>query len=115
MGATGGGQGPRCGAEKGIMYKNDRGLIYSPSDLNAFLENEGITWLDRFNLEYPGELEIEEADEEDELIRRAGYEHENKFLTGIVNNGFDVLRIDREDPAAFEKTLQAMREGRDVI
>jgi predicted RecB family nuclease len=97
------------------MYKSDRGLIYSPSDLNAFLENECVTWLDRFNLEYPGELQADEVDEQDELIRRAGDEHENAFLAGIVDNGSDVLTIDRQDPAAFEKTLQAMREGREVI
>ena len=38
------------------MYRQNNELVYSPSDLNTFLDNECVTWLSRFNLEYPGEL-----------------------------------------------------------
>ena len=97
------------------MYKRDNELTYSPSDLNAFLENECVTWLDRFAIECPGELMADEAGEEDELIRRTGDEHEQRYLRNLVNGGSDVLVIDRNDPEAFAKTVQAMHGGREVI
>ena len=50
------------------MYKNGSDYIYSPSDLIGFLENECVTWLDRYNLEFPGELSEDEPTEEDELV-----------------------------------------------
>lgn len=97
------------------MYKPGNELIYSPSDLNAFLENQCVTWLDRFDIEYPGELKADEPEEEDELIRRTGDEHERSFLAGLVSGGSDVLAIDRDDPDAFAKSVQGMHQGREVI
>jgi predicted RecB family nuclease len=97
------------------MYKRDNELLYSPSDLNAFLENEAVTWLDRLNLECPGELKADEPAEEDALIRRTGDEHEQSFLTGLEGGGSDVAMIGRNDRAAFAKTIHAMRQGREVI
>jgi len=97
------------------MYKRDNELIYSPSDLNAFLENECVTWLNRFNIEYPGDLQVDETSEEGALIWEAGDEHERVYLAGLVNNGSDVLTINRDDPWAFSATLQAMRDGREII
>jgi predicted RecB family nuclease len=97
------------------MYRQNNDLVYSPSDLNAFLDNECVTWLSRFNLEYPGELTANEAAEEDVLIQGAGNEHERTYLAGLVANGADVVVIDREDPGAFLLTLEAMRAGREII
>jgi hypothetical protein len=51
------------------MYKNGSTFRYSPSDLIGFFENEAVTWLDRYNLEFPGELMRDEPTEEDELVR----------------------------------------------
>lgn len=45
------------------MYREDNELVYSPSDLNAFLDNECVTWLSRFNVEFPDELIADEAAE----------------------------------------------------
>jgi uncharacterized protein len=97
------------------MYKRDQELIYSPSDLNAFLENECVTWLDRFNIEHPGELQREETNEEDKLIQRSGDEHERAYLGHLMDIGADVVIINRDDPMAFATTVQAMRQGREVI
>lgn len=97
------------------MYKRDNELIYSPSDLNAFLQNECVTWLDRFDIEHPGELRADEPEEEDELIRHTGEEHERSFLSRLDSGGSDVTAIDRDDPDAFAKTIQAIRQGREVI
>lgn len=97
------------------MYRRGNELVFSPSDLNAFLENECVTWLDRLDIECPGELQADEPGEEDELIRRAGDDHERAHVAGLVNNGSDVQAIDRDDPAAFATTVQAMHDGREVI
>jgi hypothetical protein len=97
------------------MYRQNNELVYSPSDLNAFLDNECVTWLSRFNLEYPGELTANEAAEEDVLIQGAGDEHERTYLAGLVANGADVVVIDREDRDAFLLTMEAMRGGREII
>jgi hypothetical protein len=73
------------------MYKRDNELTYSPSDLNAFLENECVTWLDRFEVEHPGELKADEPEEEDELIRRTGDEHERSFPNVLGRQCFVAL------------------------
>lgn len=52
------------------MYKNGFDYTYSAPDLIAFLENECLTWLDRYNLDFPGELAEDEPAEVDELICR---------------------------------------------
>ncbi len=65
------------------MYRQNNELVYSPSDLNAFLDNECVTWLSRFNLEYPGELTANEAADEDVLIQGAGDEHERTYLVQV--------------------------------
>ena len=39
------------------MRKEEGALIYSPSDLINFIENEFITWMDRYYLEFPGEVQ----------------------------------------------------------
>ena len=95
------------------MYKNGSDYIYSPSDLNAFLENESVTWLDRYNLEFPGKLIRDNPTEEDELVFKSGEEHEARILD-VFRSEMDVAVIDRSE-AAFHKTIAAMREGRQVI
>lgn len=37
------------------MQETQSGYVYSPSDLIAFLENECVTWLDRYDAEFPGD------------------------------------------------------------
>ena len=65
------------------MYKTDAGLRYSASDLISFLTNLDIGWLDRYDLERPGELVRDEGTEEDQLIRDAGDEHEQRSLADL--------------------------------
>ena len=95
------------------MYKISSGYTYSPSDLNAFLENECVTWLDRYNLDFPGELIRDDPSETDELVRKSGDEHETKVLD-LFRSETDVAVIERSD-SALQKTLTAMRQGRQVI
>src|SRR5581483_2133829 len=95
------------------MYKNGSGYTYSPSDLNAFLENECVTWLDRYNLEFPGELTRDEPSEAEELVYKSGEEHEARILD-CFRSETEVAVIERSE-SAFHKTLAAMRQGCQVI
>jgi uncharacterized protein len=96
------------------MYRSGSNYRYSPSDLNAFLENECVTWLDRLALERPGTLERDEASEEQELVRSTGDCHEAQFLDQLRRET-DVAVIDTKDREAAQKTLAAMQAGRAVI
>ncbi len=95
------------------MYKTGSGFLYSPSDLIGFLENESVTWLDRYNIEFPGELSKDEATEEEELVYKSGEEHEARILDSFHSER-DLVVIDRSDNA-LHKTMAAMRQGRQVI
>ena len=45
------------------MYKSETGsLIFSPSDLTKYIESEFVTWMDRYNIEYPGTVQPDEDD-----------------------------------------------------
>jgi predicted RecB family nuclease len=96
------------------MQKIHGSLLYSPSDLNAFLENECITWLDRYDLEYPGELERDVTSEEEELISGAGDEHERRHLARLRAED-EVAIINRDSASAYADTITAMRRGAPVI
>ena len=95
------------------MYKNGSDYTYSRSDLNAFLENKCVTWLDRYNLDFPGELVQDKPTEQDKIVYKSGEEHEARILDSFQSE-MDVAIIDRSD-SAFHKTLAAMRQGRQVI
>ena len=70
------------------MHKDRLRLVYSPSDLNAFLENECITWLDRYDREFPGVLVRDEAtEEEDEVVQGACDVHKWKVLAAFQEQG----------------------------
>ncbi len=97
------------------MKKNGDGrYTYSPSDLNSFLENECITWLDRFNCDFPNRIQKDEPSEEDRLIQTTGIEHEERFLKTLRDEG-GLVTIDPEEKSAFQRTAAAMRDGAPVI
>ncbi|MGC1985672.1 MAG: hypothetical protein WA668_09810, partial [Candidatus Cybelea sp.] len=62
------------------MQRVDGQFVYAASDLNKFLECKRLTELDalvvRNRLEWPDAQEDEQA----ELIRRKGEEHEQRYL-----------------------------------
>jgi hypothetical protein len=64
------------------MQKTSSGYVYSPSDLIAFLENEAVTWLDRYDWEFPGQIHRDEPSEEDRLFQSVGETYE----AGIVDD-----------------------------
>ena len=96
-----------------MQYRNGK-LIFSPTDLIAFVENEHVTWLDRYNLECPGELIRDEAAGDDAMIRSAGDAHERNYVAALASEGRDIVDL-RDTPEAYYATLAAMRDGREVI
>jgi predicted RecB family nuclease len=95
------------------MRKLNGTCIYSPSDLITYLLSEYVSWMDRFHLEFPNTVQPDQDTEEDRILRAKGEEHERVFLKELVCAGHDILDLKgTRDPAA---TLQAMRDGREVI
>ena len=75
------------------MKRENGKLNFSPSDLTRFIESEFITWMDRYDLEYPGEIERDEDDETARLLQRRGIQHEKDFLARLEKEGRDIVDI----------------------
>ena len=54
------------------MQKRGGAWIYSPSDLIQFLENEAVTWFERFDKERPGVLVRDADSASDKLVQLYG-------------------------------------------
>jgi hypothetical protein len=78
------------------MQKTQSGYIYSPSDLIAFLENECVTWLDRYDAEFPGMIHRDEPAEQDWLFQSVGEKYEAGILEDLKTKQ-DVAIIERSD------------------
>jgi len=91
-------------------------ILFSPSDLNAFLECEHLTQLElavaRGALERPAD-ENPQAD----LVKRKGGEHERDYLQALVAEGREVVTIPNgwDLAVAARATAEAMRGGAEVI
>ena len=60
-----------------MYYKNNK-LIFSPSDLTTYWESEYASWMDRYNLEKPGQVKKDPDDEMMKVLQEKGYKHEKK-------------------------------------
>ncbi len=96
------------------MYKKDSRLILSPSDLTRFMESEFITWMDRYNLEFPGELTPDEDSDTDKMLQKKGLAHEAEFLAHLKSQGLAVYDAGNAQDK-FAATIEAMKEGVEVI
>ncbi len=97
----------------------DGRLIFSPSDLNRFLECRSLTALD---LSVAGEHRIDAPlDLQSELLARKGQEHEHRYLASLEREERveAIPAIARPSIAAFEhaeaQTIAAMRAGAPTI
>jgi uncharacterized protein len=100
------------------MQNIDGQIILSPSDLNDYVECPHLTTL---------ALEVARgqrsrpyvADEEGELLRRKGEEHERAHLERLRAEARTIVEIGLGEPwdfkAAAQRTAEAMRAGVDVI
>jgi len=95
--------------------RNEHGhIILSPSDLANFSACGHFTTLDLRALR--GELERPYYhDPALEQLKIRGAEFEARTLEAFEAEGLRVVRIGQEDPEAAQITLEAMREGADVI
>src|SRR6476660_5634599 len=99
------------------MQLRDGHLTLSPSDVTAFLACEHLTALElqvaRKQIAKPA-VENDQAD----LIKRKGDEHEAAYLQTLRNRGEMVCEVDFQWPdweRGMAQTLAAMREGVDVV
>ena len=97
------------------MYKRER-MYYSPSDLTKYMESPFASWMDRLAKEYP-ELTPEKdlSDEFMGLLQQKGYAHEDKLETRFIAEGKTLVKIEGSDNEKHIKTLEAMKEGVEVI
>ena len=97
------------------MYKKER-MYYSPSDLTKYMESPFASWMDRLAKEYP-ELTPEKdlSDEFMRLLQQKGYAHEDTLETRFIAEGRTLVKIEGSDNEKRIKTLEAMKEGVEVI
>jgi predicted RecB family nuclease len=102
------------------MQTIDDVLVLSPTDLVAFTGCDHRSYLDR--LVARGELgRLRRDDPFNDVLRKHGQLHEERYLASLRGDGFDVVAVDRPDAGlaglrkAEEQTLAAMRAGADVI
>src|SRR4051794_7580809 len=96
------------------MRKDGALYRFSPTDLVNFMRSDFITWMDRFHLDRPGEIERDADTEEQDLIQKKGVEHEQAFVKSLRAQGRSVCDLSEcgDQP---EPTLAAMRRGEDII
>ena len=98
------------------MLKGSSGaLVYSPSDLIRFMESPFSSWMDRYHLEFPGQLVPDEDSSEQKLVQETGARHEKRFLESLKEAGRDIVEIDRRSKDAEVDTRAAMAAGHGVI
>jgi predicted RecB family nuclease len=98
------------------MQLRDGSFVFSPSDLNDFLECEHLTALELAAARRE-RIRPERDDPHGDLIRRKGEEHEAAHLATLEGDGLNVARIelDGDWEAAAAATEQAMRARADVV
>ena len=96
------------------MQNKDERIVLSATDLANHLACRHLTELNR-KLAH-GELKKPYRDDPIlETIIARGNEHEAAYVEQLRENGHGMVELPKWDDDAFEKTLQAMREGVDVI
>ena len=91
-------------------------IIFSPSDLVRFVASPFSSWMDRFNLENPGELKPDEETEDQRLIAETGNEHEHSVLEDFKASGIGVAEIATDDiRQARADTLEALKTKAPII
>ena len=99
------------------MQLTASGLVFSPSDLNHFVECEHLTTLDLLATE--GRGVAKEKDPQAEIVRAKGFEHEQASLQHLRDEGRQIVEIAGAGNTDWERdadrTIAAMRNGAEVI
>lgn len=69
-----------------------------------------MSWLDRYDLDFPEKLLRDEATEEHEVVRKSGEEHEAQILQAF-QAGSDVAVSDRNEKPLNELWLRCGKGG----
>ncbi len=104
-----------------MQLHDDGTLVVSATDLVGFLECDHLVTLEGARAR--GELARPyREDPQLDLVRRRGYEHEQRYIDRLRDDGRTVVEMQLRDPktpddlrAAEAETLAAMRAGTDVI
>jgi predicted RecB family nuclease len=98
------------------MRKLSNTVIYSPSDLIAYLASPFSSWLDRCYLEDSKSIVPDEESEDQKLLAHTGDEHEASVLTELTTATPDLVRIPKEDfEEARTRTLLAIEGNAPII
>jgi predicted RecB family nuclease len=99
------------------MRKLGSQVIFSPSDLNRFMESEFASWMDRYNREV-GSLPPDPESPEKKVIYESGDAHEKKYLSHLQSQTPKVTVIDKDRlkfPEAHAETAKAIQSRAPVI
>ncbi|HEY9784864.1 MAG TPA: TM0106 family RecB-like putative nuclease, partial [Candidatus Obscuribacterales bacterium] len=97
------------------MRKINGQYIYSPSDLIVFMESQFDSWMDRYYLDYPDEVKPQAADDVAVILQKHGARYEGEFLASLEQQGKRSFCVSDFDRQCEEMTLNAMKEGYEVI
>ncbi|PKO33646.1 MAG: nuclease [Betaproteobacteria bacterium HGW-Betaproteobacteria-7] len=90
-------------------------IVLSASDLSFFAECAHRTWLDRLHLDHP--MEKAKDDEQNLLVQRKGFEHEERYFALLKEGAGSCVEIATDWP--LEKKLEATRaailDGAEVV
>lgn len=91
-------------------------IVFSPTDLIRYMGSPFTSWMDRYYLEHPEQLEPDEPSEDQRLIMRSGLEHEAAVLEEFRRNGSDIAEVANNDfDKAHAETLAAFESGRAIV
>lgn len=99
------------------MRKTERGnVIFSPTDLIRYMGSAFASWMDRYHLDHPDDLEPDDASEDQRLIIKAGVDHEEKVLAAFRQQLPDMVEVSTKDfDAAHEQTLSAFTSSKPLV
>src|SRR5690554_3242713 len=109
---------PRISSSLGAsVLKNEAAkAVFSPTDLVRYMGSPFTSWMDRYHLECPGQLEPDATTEDAKLIQNAGLAHEAAVLEEFRAGGVDIATIEAADFAsAHEATVAAFAAGRPLV
>lgn len=98
------------------MHKSNGRILYSATDLVAFLECEHLTSLDLLDLDSP--LPRAPEDEQVALIQQKGHAHERAYVEQLRARTRHFVDISERRGDIWERigfTIEAMRAGADII
>lgn len=97
------------------MYKSQQGIVYSASDLVAFLECEHSTTIDLLDLEKP--IVRAEDDDESSLLHEKGLSHERQYFERLRSQHTTIADLSslKFRNERIEATINAMHQGVEIV